>query len=116
MNKILICKDTLNKKLIEVSVLNESDSIKYEIIGSAPVIEERESEIGHYELNEQDEIVVVYDERPKSQLDLIQEQLNQLIQSTTTISEDNLLNMDLIMGTDEKVDLINTKLDDVKGE
>lgn len=114
--KILICKDTLNNTVLESRVLNESDSIKYEIIENAPVIEERENEVGKYVLGEDGQLTVVYEEKQKSQLDLIQEQLNQLIQSTATISEDNLLNMDLIIGTDEKVDLINTKLDEGKGE
>lgn len=114
--KLLICKDTLNNTILESRVLNESDSIKYEIVEDAPVIEEHENEVGHYEIGEDGQVIVVYTEKPKSQLDLIQEQLKQLIQSTMTISEDNLLNMDLIMGTDEKVDLINTKLDGAKGE
>lgn len=114
--KLLICRDVLNNTLLESRVLNESDSIKYEIIENAPVIDEKENEFGRYRLNEKGEVIVVYEEKPKSKLDLIQEQLNQLIQSTTTISEDNLLNMDLIMGTDEKVDQINTKSDEAKGE
>lgn len=114
--RALICKDVLNNKLLETRLLSESDNVKYEIIEDCPIIEERENEVGHYELNEQGEISVVYEEKPKSQLDLIQEQLNQILASTATISEDNLLNMDLLIGTDEKVDAINTKLDGVTGE
>lgn len=114
--RILICRDNIARKILESRVLSETDNIKYEIIEDAPVIENRENEIGHYELDESDQLIVVYEERPKSQLDLIQEQLNQLLQNTTAISEDNLLSMDLIMSTDEKVDEINTKLDEVKGE
>lgn len=116
MSRLLICKDAEQNTLLETRLLNETDNIRYSILEDAPVIEERENEIGKYELGEDGQLTVVYEEKPKSQLDLIQEQLNQLIQSTTTISEDNLLNMDLIMGTDEKVDQINTKLDETKGE
>lgn len=115
MKRLLICKDAEQNTLLETRVLNETDNIRYSIIENAPIIEERENEIGHYELNEQGEVIVVYEEKPKSQLDLIQEQLNQLIASTTSISEDGLLTMDLVMGTDEKVDIISTKLDTVEG-
>lgn len=114
--RVLICKDTLNNNILESRVLYETDNFKYEVVENAPTIEERENEVGHYELGEDGQLTVVYEEKPKSQLDLIQEQLNQLLQNTTTISADNLLNMDLIMGTDEKVDQINTKLDEAKGE
>ena len=114
--KVLICKDTVNNSIIETRALVESDSIKYEIVEDAPVIEEVENKIGYYVRGEDGKLKVAYKEKPKSQLDLIQEQLSQLIQNTTTISEDNLLNMDLLMGTAEKIDMINTKLDGVKGE
>lgn len=113
--KLLICKDTLSNTILETRVLYESDSIKYEIIEDAPTIEERENEVGKYVLGEDGQLTVVYEEKPKTQLDLIQEQLNQLIASTTSISEDGLLTMDLVMGTDEKVDIISTKLDTVEG-
>lgn len=62
--KILICKDTLINKLLETRALNESDNIKYEIIDNAPVIEEREHEMGHYELDEKGELIVVYEAIP----------------------------------------------------
>lgn len=113
--KILICRDTLNNKIINTQILNETDNIKYEVVEDAPIIEERENEIGHYELGEDGQVTVAYEEKPKSQLDLIQEQLNQLLQSTTSISEDGLLTMDLVMGTDEKVDIISNKLDTAEG-
>lgn len=115
-SKILVMREIETGRVISHQLLFDDETTEHIIIDKLPPIEERENEIGHYEVTEQGDVLVVYEEKPKSQLDLIQEQLNQLIQSTTTISEDNLLNMDLIMGTDEKVDLINTKLDEAKGE
>ena len=116
MSRLLICRDFEQKTVLSYDVLNETDNIRYEIVEDAPVIEERENEIGKYVLDENGDLQVVYEEKPKSQLDLIQEQLKQILASTATISEDNLLNMDLLIGTDEKVDAINTKLDGVTGE
>lgn len=74
MKKLLIYKDGLQNKLIEVRILDETENITYSIVEDAPIIEERETEIGHYELNEEGQVVVVYEPKPKTVEDKIAEQ------------------------------------------
>lgn len=84
--KILICKDTLNNSILESRVLSETDNIKYEIIEDAPVIENRENEIGHYELGEEGQLIVVYEEKTKSETDILKERVSELEETIMVLS------------------------------
>lgn len=71
--RALIKKNTLTNELLEVQQLVENENIICEIV-DAPTSEERPDEIGHYELNTQGELVVVYEPRPKTVEEQLEEQ------------------------------------------
>lgn len=86
--KLLICKDFKSNAILESKNLNETDSIKYLVIEDAPEIEQREGYTGHYELDSNGEIIVVYEEIPKTEIELIKEQLLATQMTIIEITED----------------------------
>ena len=86
MSRLLILKDSEQNTLLETRVLNETDNIKYYIIEDAPIIEEREGEIGKYALDENGEVYVEYVEIPPSKEEELQEQINDLQDIVMTLA------------------------------
>ena len=86
MSRLLICKDSEQNTLLETRLLNETDNIKYYIIEDAPIIEEREGEIGKYALNENGEVYIEYVEIPPSKEEELQEQINDLQDIVMTLA------------------------------
>ena len=86
MSRLLICKDSEQNTLLETRLLNETDNIKYYIIEDAPIIEEREGEIGKYALDENGEVYVKYTKIPLSKVDELQEQINDLQDVVMTLT------------------------------
>ena len=86
MSRLLILKDSEQNTLLETRVLNETDNIKYSIIEDAPIIEEREGEIGKYALDENGEVYVEYVEIPLSKEEELQEQINDLQDVVMTLA------------------------------
>ena len=86
MSRLLICKDAEQNTLLETRVLNETDNIKYYIIENAPTIEEREGEIGKYALDESGQVIVIYEVKPKSKDEELQEQINDLQDIVMTLA------------------------------
>ena len=84
--RLLICKDAEQNTLLETRLLNETDNIKYYIIEDAPVIEEREGEIGKYALDENGEVYIEYVEIPPSKEEELQEQINDLQDIVMTLA------------------------------
>ena len=86
MSRLLICKDSEQNTLLETRLLNETDNIKYYIIEDAPIIEEREGEIGKYALDENGEVYIEYVEIPPSKEEELQEQINDLQDIVMTLA------------------------------
>ena len=90
-NRLLICKDSEQNTLLETRLLNETDNIKYYIIEDAPIIEEREGEIGKYALDENGEVYIEYVEIPPTKEEELQEQINELQDVVMTLA--NTMNL-----------------------
>ena len=86
MSRLLICKDSEQNTLLETRLLNETDNIKYYIIEDAPIIEEREGEIGKYALDENGNVYVKYTEIPPTKEEELQEQINELQDVVMTLA------------------------------
>ena len=84
--RLLILKDSEQNTLLETMSLQETDNIKYYIIEDAPIIEEREGEIGKYALDENGEVYVEYIEIPLSKEEELQEQINELQDVVMTLA------------------------------
>ena len=91
MSRLLICKDSEQNTLLETRLLNETDNIRYYIIEDAPIIEEREGEIGKYALDENGEVYIEYVEIPPSKDEELQEQINELQDVVMTLA--NTMNL-----------------------
>ena len=91
MSRLLICKDSEQNTLLETRLLNETDNIKYYIIEDAPIIEEREGEIGKYALDENGNVYVKYTEIPPTKEEELQEQINELQEVVMTLA--NAMNL-----------------------
>ena len=74
--KILVCK--MDGQVIEAKQLQETENITYSIIENAPMIEERVGYTGAYVCSENGEIEVVYSLIPKTDMQLMQEKINEL--------------------------------------
>ena len=85
--RLLICKDSEQNTLLETRLLNETDNIRYYIIEDAPIIEEREGEIGKYALDENGEVYIEYVEIPPSKYEELQEQINELQDVVMTLTK-----------------------------
>ena len=84
--RLLICKDSEQNTLLETRLLNETDNIRYYIIEDAPIIVEREGEIGKYALDENGEVYIEYVEIPPSKYEELQEQINELQDVVMTLT------------------------------
>ena len=86
MSRLLICKDSEQNTLLETRLLTETDNIRYYIIEDAPIIEERQGEIGKYALDENGEVYVEYTKIPPSKEEELQEQINELQDIVMTLA------------------------------
>ena len=84
--RLLILKDSEQNTLLETMSLQETDNIKYYIIEDAPIIEEREGEIGEYALDENGNVYVKYTEIPPTKEEELQEQINELQDVVMTLA------------------------------
>ena len=89
--RLLILKDSEQNTLLETMSLQETDNIKYYIIEDAPVIEEREGEIGEYALDENGEVYIKYTKIPPTKEEELQEQINELQDVVMTLA--NAMNL-----------------------
>ena len=84
--RLLICKDLEQNSLLEARPLEENDNSKYYIIDNVPEIEYREGYYGKYALNENGEVYVEYIEIPPSEVEDLQEQINDLQDVVMTLA------------------------------
>ena len=84
--RLLILKDSEQNTLLETMSLQETDNIKYYIIEDAPIIDEREGEIGKYALDENGELYVKYTKIPPTKEEELQEQINELQDVVMTLA------------------------------
>lgn len=76
MRNAIICRDILNKKLINVNILDETENIKYSL-EEVPEIEDKAGEIGQYVLLEDGSVGVEYTPIPPSEMELMQKKLEE---------------------------------------
>lgn len=86
MSRLLICKDAEQGTLLESRLLQETNNIKYNIIESPPIIKEREGYIGEYALDDSGEVVVVYEEIPKSETEILKQRVSELEETIMVLS------------------------------
>ena len=84
--RLLILKDSEQNTLLETMSLQETDNIKYYIIEDAPEMEYREGYYAKYALNENGEVYVEYIEIPPSEVEELQEQINDLQDIVMTLA------------------------------
>ena len=89
--RLLICKNLEKNSLLEARPLEENDNSKYYIIDNAPEMEYREGYYGKYALNENGEVYVEYIEIPPSEVEDLQEQINDLQDVVMTLTSTMLL-------------------------
>ena len=87
MKRLLICKDSEQNVIIVQQRLNETDNITYSIIDNPPAIEEVEGKIGKYSLDENGNIVVVYEDVPKTDIELLREENTQIKESNAMLNQ-----------------------------
>lgn len=81
MKKLLFCVEKLeneNPKLLESRLLIESGAVKWAVIDNPPEIEEKDGEIGKYDVDEQGKIIVRYEQREKTEMEKLLEKLNDI--------------------------------------
>lgn len=108
--RVLIKKINSTNTLLSTEVLIENEDVQYSIVEDAPIIEEKEGMIGHYELEEEGKLVVKYEPKPKSEIEIINEKLDAILGNTAQSVEDGLVNMDMLISNDEKLTEIDNKL------
>lgn len=86
MSRLLICKDAEQNTLLETRILQETDNIKYNIIESPPIIEEREGYIGEYGLDNSGDLVAIYEEIHKSETEVLQQRISELEEAIMVLS------------------------------
>lgn len=86
MSRLLICKDAEQNTLLETRLLQETNNIKYNIIESPPIIEEREGYIGEYALDDSGDLVVIYEEIPKSETEILKQRVSELEETIMVLS------------------------------
>lgn len=84
--KLLICKDQEQNQLLEVRQLPETENIQYHIIEDAPKIEEIEGKIGKYALDDEGNIIVVYEEIPKTETEILKQRVSELEETIMVLS------------------------------
>ena len=81
MKKLLICIEELQNekpKMIESRLLIESEAVKWKVIDNPPEIEDRPGEVGKYDINEQGEIIVRYEQREKTEAEKLKEEIKEI--------------------------------------
>lgn len=86
MSRLLICKDAEQNTLLETRLLQETNNIKYNIIESPPIIEEREGYIGEYALDDSGDLVVIYEKIPKSETEILKQRVSELEETIMVLS------------------------------
>ncbi|WP_410496400.1 hypothetical protein QTL86_02730 [Cellulosilyticum sp. ST5] len=86
MKRLLICTDQEQKSVLLQQFLDETDSITYSIINNPPVIEEVDGKIGRYVLDDDGNIIVIYEDIPKSEVELLKADNEALKQAVTELS------------------------------
>ena len=81
MKKLLICIEELQNekpKMIESRLLLESGTVKWAVIDNPPEIEEKDGEIGKYDVDEQGKIIVRYEQREKTEAEKLKEEIKEI--------------------------------------
>ena len=87
MTRLLICKDSEQNVIIVQQRLNETDNITYSIIENPPAIEEVEGKVGKYALDEEGNIIVIYEDIPKTDIELLREENTQIKESNAMLNQ-----------------------------
>lgn len=74
MKRLLICTDLEQKTVLVQETLTETENIKYSIVENPPIIEQKEGYIGKYALDENNNLIVVYTEIPKTNIEILKEE------------------------------------------
>ena len=85
--KLFIYKDIEQKNILEMREYNTTDNIIAEVLSDYPIIEEIEGKIGKYVLDDDGNIIVEYTDIPKSEVELLQEENQQLEQRMCELQE-----------------------------
>lgn len=72
-SKLLVRKNKTTGKAISQQLLFDDDTTEHIIISGLPNIEERQGYIGEYVVKEDGTVEVVYTEKPKTEVELLQE-------------------------------------------
>ena len=94
----LICKDKVNGTLISAQQLSETDNIKYEIIDGFPEMVQKEGYYGVYVLNSDGGIDIEYREKPKTDLDKLKQENEDLTTRVCAMQETISQLSDMLMG------------------
>lgn len=85
--RLLICKDAEQKTILVQQQLNETDNITYSIVDNPPVIEEVAGKIGKYSLDEEGNIIVIYEDIPKTDIEILREENTQIKESNAMLNQ-----------------------------
>ena len=86
MKRLLVCKDAEQNTILIQQILNETDNITYSIVDNPPLIEHVEGKIGEYALDANGNVIVVYKDIQKTEVELLKEDNEALKQAVTELS------------------------------
>lgn len=72
--RLLICVDNEQKTILVQQDLNETESISYSIIDNPPHIEYVDGKVGKYAIDEEGNLVVIYSDIPKTDIELLKDE------------------------------------------
>lgn len=113
MNKVLfVYKDKAQKTVLQSIEYNITDNIVCEILTDYPKIEQKDGYYGYYALDDNGNVMVVYNESPKTEIDILREENEALQERLAFIQEsdaDNILLInELQLSLEELEEKINT--------
>ena len=101
--RILILKDSEQNTLLETRLLKETDNIKYTILENPPEIEQREGYTGRYDFDTEGNLIVVYEKIPKTEIELIKEELAAEKARNEELEAANFELVDYVLSLDERL-------------
>lgn len=97
MNKVLfVYKDKAQKTVLQSIEYNVTDNIVCEVLTDYPVIEQKDGYYGYYTLDDNGNVMVVYNELPKTEIDILREENEALQERLAFIQESDADNILLI--------------------
>lgn len=86
MKRLLVCTDAEQNTILVQQILEETENINYKIVDNPPAIEEVQGKKGKYDLDEAGNIIVVYEDIPKSEIEVLKEKNDTLSQAVTELT------------------------------